>query len=393
MGKKLKKIKNILIKIKKGINLICLTLINRVLRVFTKLEKNKVLFLSDVRESLGGNLELVYNMLSDEKYNKKLSLKADRRSRRSVKEEMSLLIDLVTSEYIILEDLARATIPIKLKKGQQLCQLWHAPGAFKKFGYSRQDITNIHPAYKKYTKAIVSSKEIEPCYAEAFGITVDKVKATGIPRTDMFFNKTYIEEKKQKLYLEYPGLKGKKVILFAPTYRGTPFSDEASYDLEKLNMAKIYEQLKDEYVFVFKWHPAIYNNIQRGITAMPDISKYNGFYMDLSEYRDINDLLLVTDVLITDYSSVIFDYALVNKPIVYFTYDLEEYENGRGLYYEFKEYVYGEVAADCDELISAIKKENMCTELRDAFMKKFMDACDGNSTKKTCEWIFGKTNK
>jgi len=393
MGKKLKKIKNILIKIKKGINLICLTLINRVLRVFTKLEKNKVLFLSDVRESLGGNLELVYNMLSDEKYNKKLSLKADRRSRRSVKEEMSLLIDLVTSEYIILEDLARATIPIKLKKGQQLCQLWHAPGAFKKFGYSRQDITNIHPAYKKYTKAIVSSKEIEPCYAEAFGITVDKVKATGIPRTDMFFNKTYIEEKKQKLYLEYPGLKGKKVILFAPTYRGTPFSDEASYDLEKLNMAKIYEQLKDEYVFVFKWHPAIYNNIQRGITAMPDISKYNGFYMDLSEYRDINDLLLVTDVLITDYSSVIFDYALVNKPIVYFTYDLEDYENGRGLYYEFKEYVYGEVAADCDELISAIKKENMCTELRDAFMKKFMDACDGNSTKKTCEWIFGKTNK
>ena len=389
MKKVLNKLKKIFSKLKKGIKLICLTVINRVLRIFTKIEKNKVLFLSDVRETLGGNLELVYNMLPEEKYNKKVSLKADRRAKRSIKDEMNLLIDLVTSEYIMLEDLSRATIPIKLKKGQQLCQLWHAPGAFKKFGYSRKDITNIHPAYKKYTKAIVSSKEIEPCYAEAFGITVDKVKATGIPRTDMFFDKTYIEKKKEQLYLQYPILKNKKVILFAPTYRGTPFSDDASYDFNKLDIQKIHDELKDEYVFVFKWHPAIYNNIKRGITVMPDIYRYNQFYIDLSEYRDINDLLLVTDVLITDYSSVIFDYALVNKPIVYFTYDLEDYENGRGLYYDFKDYVYGDVTKNCDELIHAIKRQNMSSELRDSFMNKFMDACDGTSTKKTCDWIFG----
>ena len=222
-------------KIKTAIRITILTIINRILRIFTKIEKNKVLFLSDVRETLGGNLELVYNILPDEKYNKKVSLKADRREKRSLKEVKELVYDLATSEYIILEDLSRATIPIKLKKGQELCQLWHGAGAFKKFGYSRKDISNVHPAYKKYTKAIVSSDDIVECYAEAFGITKDKVKATGIPRTDIFFDEQYINQKKEELYKEYPVLKEKKVILFAPTYRGTPFSAEANYDFKQLD--------------------------------------------------------------------------------------------------------------------------------------------------------------
>lgn len=382
------KIKRILKKIKTGIRITILKFINLILRIFTKLDKNKVLFLSDVREKLGGNLELIYNMLPDEKYNKKVSLKSDRREKRNLKQIKELVYDLATSKYVILEDLSRATIPIKLKKGQEMCQLWHGAGAFKKFGYSRKDIKNIHSAYKKYTKAIVSSEAIRGCYAEAFGISEDKVKATGIPRTDIFFNEQYIKSKKDELYEHYPILKEKKVVLFAPTYRGIPFSDEANYDFEKLNLDRIYEELKDEYIFIFKWHPAIYNNIQRNIATLPDFSVYNGFYLDLSSYRDINDLLLITDVLITDYSSVIFDYALVNKPIVYFTYDLEEYENGRGLYYQFKEYVYGDVAKDTEELIKAIENNNMAEDLRKNFIKKFMSACDGKSTEKTYKWIF-----
>lgn len=382
--------KEIFVKIGKGVNLVLSMIINRVLRIFTKLEKNKVLFLSDVREGLGGNLELVYNMLPSDIYNKKVSLKSDRRAKRTLNQKKELMLDLATSEYIILEDLSRATIPIKLRKGQQMCQLWHAPGAFKKFGYSRKDIRNVHPAYKRYTKAIVSSKSIEGCYAEAFGIDKEKVKATGVPRTDMFFNKQFIKEKKDQLYKEYPNLVNKKVILFAPTYRGKPFSDEATFDFSTLDLDKIYEKFKDKYIFVFKWHPAIYNNIQRGISKMYDLSKYNGFYADMSEYRDINDLLLVTDILVTDYSSVIFDYLLVNKPVVYFTYDLEDYKQGRGLYYDFEEYVYGEVTKNTDELIEEIAKENMMDEKRKVFNEKFMSACDGKATEKTVNWIFGK---
>lgn len=375
--------------IKTIIRIVILTIINRFLRIVTKVEKNKVLFLSDIREKLGGNLELVYNRLPEEVYNKKVCLKGDRREKRSFKEVKKLVYDLATSEYIILEDLSNSTIPIKLKKEQQLCQLWHGAGAFKKFGYSRKDIKRAHSGYKKYTKVIVSSEDVVGCHAEAFGISRDKVKATGIPRTDIFFDKEYIKTKKEEIYDKYPILKEKKVILFAPTYRGSPYSSKAYYDFNQLDLEKIYEKLKEDYVFVFKWHPTIYNNTQKGICILPDTSKYNDFYLDLSHYRDINELLLVTDILITDYSSVIFDYVLVNKPIIYYTYDLEEYKNGRGLFFDFEEYVYGDVTKTNDELIKSIKSYNMANELREKFIRKFMSACDGKSTEKTCKWIFG----
>ena len=102
-------------------------------------------------------------------------------------------------------------------------------------------------------------------------------------------------------------------------------------------------------------------------------------------------MLLVADILITDYSSVIFDYVLLNKPVIYFTYDYDEYVNqGRGLYFPFEEYVYGTVATNDDELLQAIQEEKMEPEKRKVFIEKFMSACDGNSTKKTCEWIFGE---
>ena len=108
----------------------------------------------------------------------------------------------------------------------------------------------------------------------------------------------------------------------------------------------------------------------------------------MSEERDINDLLLITDVLITDYSSVIFDYYFTNKPIIYFTYDLKEYADGRGLYFPFEEYVYGDVVKTYIELIKSIKEENMEHKKRQAFYEKFISSCDGKSTKKTYEWIF-----
>ena len=120
-----------------------------------------------------------------------------------------------------------------------------------------------------------------------------------------------------------------------------------------------------------------------------EYKNYPDFYYNLSEERDINDLLLVTDILITDYSSVIFDYVFVDKPIIYFTYDLESYvQNGRGLYFPFEEYVYGEVTKTSDELLEAIKKGSMEEEKRKVFKGKFVGACDGTSTKKTYEWVF-----
>ena len=384
--------KKVMGKIKRILHEIIVILCNRIFIILFPLKQNRVLFLSDNREKLGGNLKCVYDFLPEEKYEKVVSLKADKRLRRGMKEKINLMKYLATSRYILLEDLVHVTANMKVRKGQELIQLWHGPGAFKKFGHSREstDLKRIHKGYQKYSKAIVSSEAIRTCYAEAFSISLDKVKATGFPRTDDFFDSSMIEKKKEKLYESYPFLKEKKVILFAPTYRGTQIKD-AHYDLSELDLEKIYEHFHDQYIFIFKWHPLLYMNNKLKNIQDYNIQEHPDFYYDLSSKRDINDLLLVTDILITDYSSVIFDYVLLNKPVIYFTYDYEEYVNqGRGLYFPFEEYVYGSVATNNDELIQAIQEEKMEEEKRKIFQEKFMSACDGNSTKKTCEWIFGE---
>ncbi|MFQ7410785.1 MAG: CDP-glycerol glycerophosphotransferase family protein [Coprobacillus cateniformis] len=382
-------------KIKTLMNWVTFYIIGCVFSLVYPVQKNKVCFLSDVRSVMGGNLKCVYDYLEDKDYERVIEFKADRRVRRSLKSKIKLVFNLATSKYILLDDFANAITFMKVRKGQEIVQLWHGPGAFKRFGWSRklngEDIGHIHSGYKKYTMATVSGKGIRWCYAEAFSIDENKIKATGFPRTDDFFNAQYIEQTKQQFYNEYPELKNKKIILFAPTYRGTKVN-EASYDFSQIDFAKLYEQFHDEYVFILKWHPALYNNISMGVVEAPDLSQYGDFYRDFSKYRDINDLLIVSECLITDYSSMIFDYVLLNKPIIYFTYDLQEYTSfgGRGLYFDFNEYVYGEVANTQDELLNAIRSGALMMDKRKIFYDKFMGECDGHATEKTCRCIFGE---
>ena len=94
-------------------------------------------------------------------------------------------------------------------------------------------------------------------------------------------NTVRLKEKKKKVEKKYPWLKNKKVILFAPTYRGTRVND-ADYGFEHLDLDEVYKKYKDEYVFIFKWHPALYNNILNGKREGYNLEKYNGFYQDLS---------------------------------------------------------------------------------------------------------------
>ncbi len=378
-------------KVIRKIGQFVIMILNRIFILFP-LVNNRVLFISDDRAVLGGNLKSVYDYLPDNKYEKIVQIKR-KGAKISFKTKIKKVYYLSTSRYILLEDLVQATSYMKVRKNQELVQLWHGPGAFKKFGHSREktDLKRIHKGYKKYTKVITSSEAIRPCYAEAFSLDIEKVQAKGFPRTDIFFNKEYINSKKAELLEKYPFMKGKKVILFAPTYRGTQYYD-ADYDLEKLDLEKIYKKLKQQnYIFIFKWHPFIYNKIsskKQNAKKFNKYKKYSDFYYDLSEERDINDLMLVTDILITDYSSLIFDYVFVNKPIIYFAYDLELYENDRGLYFPFKEYVYGKVAKTNEELLNAIQSESLEEEKRKVFKEKFVGACDGHSTEKTCKWIF-----
>lgn len=361
------------------------------------IDEKKLFFVSDVSDMLQGNMETVYNFINNNErlkseYHCEVFCKSKQKNAFTMSDIRRIAEGLATSKYVFLEDVLDYLEFAPDRDGQEIVQLWHGAGAYKMFGFSRPDgqtgDVRVSRGHRKYTKAIVSSEEIRWCYAEAFGIDESRVAATGIPRTDVFFDEKYKAEARARFFELHPEATGKKIVFFAPTYRGSRISD-AAYDFSKLDFGLLKEQLGDGYLIVFKWHPAMYNNILLGRCKTPDLKKYGGYYLDLSDEQYINDLLMVTDILVTDYSSIIFEYALTGKPIVYFAYDRDTYSGTRGMYYPFEDYVFGEVAVNQEELVKAIKAENICPDKRKTFIDRFMSACDGKAAKKTCVCVLG----
>lgn len=386
----------VLQRIRSLISAVCFIIFNRLCCLFIPLKSNQVCFLAETHKGLNGNLEAVYNHLEnrdDLELDFVIYTKGDRRDRHKISAVLEIWKAISVSKYIFLDDLYTTTSYMKARKGQEIVQLWHGAGAYKKFGHSRKDLQvmaggkmRVHKGYKKYTKAIVSGSKIAWCFAEAFDMDKSKVYATGIPRMDELFDERYVKQTKDEFLNKYPDLKGKKLVLFAPTYRGTHVRD-AHYDFDTANLDKLVDMLGDEYVVLTRWHPALKNNIKRGIAEIRNCS-FGKYIIDFSDYGNVNDLLISCDIMVTDYSSIIFDYFPLNKPIVYFAYDKAEYAGDRGLYFSFDEYVYGDVAENINKLADAIKAEVYDEDKRKVFYDLFLDSCDAYSTERVVELLW-----
>lgn len=154
----------------------------------------------------------------------------------------------------------------------------------------------------------------------------------------------------------------------------------AHYPMEVLNLEKLYNELKDEYVFLFKIHPFVKNEF-----SIP--YQFSDFFYDFSSYREINDLLFITDILITDYSSVCFEYALLNKPMIFFAYDVEEYVRTRDFYYDYHSFIPGPLAKTTERMIDIIQKEDFKMEKIEPFVKYFFDDLDGKATERVVDQL------
>lgn len=373
------------LKFEEGVGSYLVNIVLQVVYNFIKLfkiKKNSVTFLSDSRIDMSGNFEFINRRLVEiGEYNIRYLLKPSISAKKSIKEKLMFLYYISTSKYLILDDYYPQIYKYKIKDEIEVIQLWHATGAFKTFGFSRMGKKggpNVRSKnHRNYTKAIVSSSSIKKHYAEAFGISEDKVIATGVPRTDIFFDERYKEKKVNELYEKYPLLRDKKVIMFAPTFRGNG-QKTAHYDFEQLDLELMYEQLSDEYVMIMKLHPFIKN-----IPTLEE--KYKNFIVDLSHEREINDLLFISDLLITDYSSVCFEYALLNRPMIFFAYDLEDYIASRDFYYPYETFVPGPIVKTSKEIVEVINKQQYNQEKLDQFRAKFFDHLDGKSTQRVVD--------
>lgn len=303
--------------------------------------------------------------------------------------------DIATAKYVFVDEASNALSSVKLRPETKMVQLWHGCGAFKKFGFSTADLIFgdsrkeqlRHPYYKNYSLVTVSSPEVIWAYSEAMNIPEDSgiIKAIGSSRTDIFFDEEFIKESYKHLYQVYPQAQGKKVILYAPTFRGRVAKAQTP---KMLNVGMFYENLGDEYILLFKHHPLVKNP--------PTIeAEYEGFAANVGNRLTTEELLCVADICISDYSSLVFEYSLFEKPLIFFAYDLDEYFDWRGFYYDYYDLAPGLIAKTNFEMIDYIKNIDTRFDKKaiQDFRYKFMRSCDGHSTQRILEYTFDDLEK
>ncbi len=260
----------------------------------------------------------------------------------------------------------------KKRRGTRVVQLWHSCGIMKKFGYSSQsDISpDFHGTVAANTDLVTVSAPIcEEVFAEAFALPNGVARAVGVSASDVFFDKGYERRCRNKLYENYPELKGKKLLLYLPTFRGDA---SFAYTAGHQQAAALADTLG---VFVaIKTHPRVKDRID----TLPALTT--------------DELMVCADMLITDYSSVIFEYALLDRPMLLWCPDLTDYIGERDFYIDIKKDIPCPVITDENALAQAVSDEleNYQSGRYGEFVKKYMSACDGHSTQRIADIIQGK---
>ena len=289
--------------------------------------------------------------------------------------------ELATASVIFLADASDFVSCLPIRPETRVVQLWHACGAFKKFGMSTADLQfggsrfekERHPFYSNLDLVTVSSPEIEWAYREAMSLedTPKVVQALGVSRTDSFFEESFTDKSRQAFEADYPHIAGKRIVLYAPTFRGH-VSEAQSPDF--IDIEELAERVGDEWVLAIRNHPFV-----KKPTEVPEGCEE--FVIDAS-YFGADVALAAADAMITDYSSVVFEYSLLERPMAFLVPDLDEYNDWRGFYYDYADMTPGpklSTTAEVADFLDGVSREADTSEVK-LFKEKFMSACDGAST-------------
>ena len=304
---------------------------------------------------------------------------------------ISVVKELVKYRYIFLDDANDVVSCLPLRSETDVVQLWHACGAFKKWGMSTGDLLfggtkaekRRHPYYENLSLVTISAPDIKWAYAEAMDLEGrdEIIKPLGVSRADVFFDDAFIANARQAVGGVVPQIAGKNVVLYAPTFRGSATHAQAP---DALDIPLMREEIGDRYVLLIKHHPFVKDRPQ-----IP--AGCEEFAFDVSDNLPIDQLLCVADMCISDYSSLVFEYSLFERPMAFFAYDKADYDDWRGFYYDYDELTPGPVVATTEELVAYIQQvadDFDPSEVR-AFRDRFMSACDGHATDRIYAAVVG----
>lgn len=303
------------------------------------------------------------------------------------------LLSMARAKYWIVN--ARLPLWIPKPKGTVYVQTWHGT-PLKKLG---ADIEEVHmpgtntDRYKanflkeasKWDYLVSPNAYSSEIFKRAFGFHKTMIES-GYPRNDFIVNhqddKGLIDAIKEKCHLP----KDKKVILYAPTWRDNQYYSVGRYKANlQMDFEKMRKELGKDYIIALRLHYLVSEHL--------DLTGFEDFVFDLSHYEDIRDLYLIADLLITDYSSVFFDYANLKRPMIFFVYDIERYRDSlRGFYFDLEEKAPGPLVKTTDELIAEIKAIDrngfISSENIEDFYKRFCYLEDGRASERVVNEVF-----
>lgn len=284
---------------------------------------------------------------------------------------------MATAEVILMDNVFLPMAYLRIRKSVKVVQLWHGTGTIKKFG---QDVNQgrlkelENRANQNITHLIVNSEDTKFLYSKSFGVRLDNIYPIGLPKTDALIRELQgvdgdqVLEYKRKLYERHGLNQDKGIILYAPTFRD-----------HETGIPQVYEKLEEIVV-------GLPEHMYLGLRLHPFIAekcaelKLPERVVQLSFERDVNQLILASDGLITDYSSIVFEYCLLRRPMVFFPYDLEEFSDyGRGFYYNYESFVPGPVWKDGMKVGAAFADMDFSLDEIDQFITRNYQYLDGKA--------------
>ena len=353
-----------------------------VFRLFP-VDKNKVFFVSTHDDSDEGNTGIVSEEIRRQMPEKRMIFLT---KRDGIRHPFSFFIGkayhMATAGTVFMDNHFLPMAYTPFSKKVKVVQLWHGTGTIKKFGLDAESGEVAKLAAKanaRTTHLIVSSERTAKQYATAFGIPEDKIYVLGLPRTDRMLDSRWLAEKKARFLDEYPELKGKRRILYAPTFR----DQEVKHPKIALDLQKFIQGLDEDTVFMLRFHPHVAENLRE-----QDLPEDNRI-INVSGYPGVTTLLAAADLLVTDYSSIIYEYCLLERPICFFAYDLDEFaRDGRDFYEDYRSFVPGPVVEDADGLAAFCRQRDHDVSRIREFVENNYAYLDKNAVKRLFELIF-----
>jgi CDP-glycerol glycerophosphotransferase (TagB/SpsB family) len=296
--------------------------------------------------------------------------------------KLAYLLRLVRGMYLLrtssLFVVDNAYLPVHVaghRRGTTVVQVWHGVGALKRFGAdTTTGLTEPERSFlhHHYDFVVCAGEAARAPYAAALRTPLDHVLPLGSPRTDVFFDPAALEAARARVLAAYPMLAGKRVVLYAPTFRGRGRGKRSAPGFDA---AVIRAALPPGHALALKSHP----NLDPALVANA------GFDAVIDPSLELNDALAATDVLITDYSSSIYEWALLRRPLVLLLEDLDAYERDPGLYVDMRSGMIGEHITSPGELPGAIGRAAVDEAAWSAFIARHVDACDGHASERFVE--------